>query len=568
MFENLPPASDAFMDAPWADIAPFYEDLAERAIDAASAPEFLRDWTRLNDLLSEAETRLVLAHCRDTTDERAEARYNRFLDEITEPVAIADQKVREAMLASGVEPEGFEMPLLKMRTAVELFREENVPLGIEEAKLGLEYDQIRGAQTVEWDGREVTLPQLRPVYEETDRARRERAWRLAGARQLADSAKLGDLWTKLMGLRARKAANAACTSYTEYAWRDRRRYDYTPSDCIRFHEAIEWAVLPAVNRALERRRERLGLASIRPWDMGVDPDSKPPLRPFAEAAELEEGCARIFTRVSPDLAEYFERMRAEQLLDLPNRKGKAPGAFSTDLDVERKPFIFMNAVGVHGDVETLLHEAGHAFHTYECAPLPYHQLRQVPMEFVEVASMSMELLGAEFLEREAGGFYTIEEACRARVKHLESILLGWPSIAKVDAFQHWAYANPDDAARPESCSDEWLALTERFEPGLDRSGLEDIVRVGWQSVLHMFVDPFYYVEYGMAQLGAVQVWARSREDSERALRGYRAALALGGTVPLPQLYTTAGARFAFDVATVGEAVERIEDELQRLYARI
>jgi len=568
MFENLPPTRDAFMDAPWTDIAPFYSDLASRSLDANTAPEFLGDWTRLNDLLSEAETRLVLAHCRDTTDEDAERRYNRFLDEVSEPVALADQRVRETMLASGVEPVGFEMPMRRMRTAVDLFREENVPLGIEEAKLGLEYDAIRGAQTVEWDGREVTLPQLRPVYEERDRDRRERAWRLAGARQLEDAPKLGELWSRLFDLRARKAANAGCASYTEYAWRDRCRYDYTPSDCIRFHEAIEWVVLPAALRALERRRERLGLETVRPGALAVHPDAKPPLRPFEDSAELEEGCARIFTRVSPDLGEYFDRMRAEGLLDLPNRKGKAPGAFSSDLDAERKPFIFMNAVGVHGDVETLLHEAGHAFHTYECASLPYHQLRHVPMEFVEVASMSMELLGAEFLEREAGGFYTPEESCRARVKHLESILLGWPSIAKVDAFQHWAYANPTEAAQPERCSDEWLALTERFEPDLDRGGLEDVVRAGWQSVLHIFLDPFYYVEYGIAQLGAVQVWARSRENAPRALAGYRAALALGGTVPLPQRYTTAGARFAFDAATVGEAVEMIEDELQRLYEQL
>jgi oligoendopeptidase F len=257
-------------------------------------------------------------------------------------------------------------------------------------------------------------------------------------------------------------------------------------------------------------------------------------------------------------------MRAESLLDLDNRKGKAPGGYCAELAVERKPFIFMNAVGLHDDVQTLLHEAGHAFHVFEAARLPYHQQLEYGMEIAEVASMSMELLAAPHLTRDAGGYFSREEAARARVEHLEGIVLFWPYMAVVDGFQHWVYEHPDDARRPANCDATWDTLWQRFMPVVDWSGLEDQRRTGWQRKLHIFQLPFYYVEYGLAQLGAVQVWRNSLADPAHAVADYRRALAMGATATLPDLFAAAGARFAFDAGTLSEAVQLVERTIQEL----
>jgi len=283
--------------------------------------------------------------------------------------------------------------------------------------------------------------------------------------------------------------------------------------------------------------------------------------------ELEEKTAAIFHRVDPQLGEYFEIMRRENLLDLDNRKNKAPGGYCTDFPVARRPFIFVNAVGLHDDVQTLLHEGGHAFHSFECYRIPYFQQLIPPVEFAEVASMGMELLASPYLTHQDGGFYSAEEAARARIEHLESSIRFWPYMAVVDAFQHWVYENPQDAANPASCDDHWEALWERFMPGVDWSGLEQERMTGWHRKLHIHQAPLYYVEYGLALLGAAQVWRRALSDQAGAVSAYRQALALGNTVTLPELFATAGAKFAFDEETLGEAValmERTIDTLERL----
>jgi oligoendopeptidase F len=272
----------------------------------------------------------------------------------------------------------------------------------------------------------------------------------------------------------------------------------------------------------------------------------------------------VLGRVDEELGEYFATMRREGLLDLDNRKGKAPGGYCTSFPAVQRPFIFMNAVGLAGDVRTLLHEAGHAFHVFESRPLPYHQQRSVPMEFAEVASMAMELLAAPYLHRGDGGFYDEADYARARVEHLEGILAFWPYMAVVDGFQHWAYANPEAGVDPAACDAAWDGLWARFMGAIDWSGLDAERVTGWHRKQHIFRAPFYYVEYGMAQLGAVQVWRNALADQAGALAAYRRALALGGTATLPELFAAAGARFAFDTATVQEAVDLIEQTIADL----
>ena len=556
-FDELPRDGRATLGWRWDEFAPWYEALTSRAVDAL----WLADWSALGELVGETSARLYVAHTCDTTDGDAEAAYHAFLAEVIEPAQTADHQLTRRLLDSGLEPDDFAVPLRRMRTDVALFREANLPLFTAESKLGSNYDRLSGAQTVEWDGAEVTLNQLAPVFEETDRHRREAAWRLAAERQLHDREAVAANWREALELRQQQAANADYDDYRAFRWQQFHRYDYTPDDCRAFHAAIREVVLPAAARVRERRRARMGLDALRPWDLAVDPLGRPPLRPFDDVAQLIDGAARIFAALDPALGAHFATLRDAGLLDLANRKGKAPGGYCIDFDAVQQPFIFMNAVGVHGDVETLLHESGHCFHTFEAAQLPLADQRAVGMEFAEVASMAMEMLAAPLLGET---FYIPAEAARARLEHLERMLLFWPYMAVVDEFQHRVYEHPTEAVDPDWCDAVWEALAREYTVGVDWSGLEAYRRNGWQQKLHIHNLPFYYVEYGFAQLGAVQVWANSLDDRVGALARYRQALALGCTRPLPELYAAAGARFGGDAATLGEAVTRVEKEIEAL----
>jgi oligoendopeptidase F len=564
MFSTLPKTTDEFKTWPWAQIEPYYHDLSNRSLSSSNVEAWLSDWTRLAELLTETSNRLYVATTRDTTDQQAKKRLEDFLDHIYPPSQAADQALKEKLLASGLEPPGFEVPLRNLRAQSDLFREANLPLLTEEIKLATEYDQIIGAQTVEWEGKEVTLPQLRPIYADTDRAKREKAWRLEGQRWLADRGTLNELWVKFMNVRKQLAANAGRKDYRAYRWQQLLRFDYTFQDCYSFHRAIEEVVVPALGRLYERRRRRMGVDRLRPWDLEADPLGRPPLKPFETAAELEEKVAHIFERLDPALSQHYATMRREGLLDLDNRKGKAPGGYCTDFPAVRRPFIFMNAVGVHDDVQTLVHESGHAFHVFESSHLPYYQQHEVTSEIAEVASMGMEYLASGYLPEAEGGFYTQEDAARAQTQHIEFDIRFWPYMAVVDAFQQWVYENHAAATDPANCDARWSELWERYMVGVDWSGLEDAKVTGWQRKLHIYQVPFYYVEYGIAALGAVQVWNNSMKDRTKAVADYRKALSLGGTQPLPKLYQAAGARFAFDAPTLNMAVGLLDETLSRL----
>ena len=560
----LPATSEEILDWSWDDYAPHYESLATTELDEDGISDWLQRWSDLVELLSEVGTRMHIATTVDTTDEIARDTYHKFLEDVGEPAQAAEQQLKERLLASGLEPEGFTVQLRAIRAEAELFCEANLPLFTESKKLANRYDEIIGAQSIEWDGEEKTLTQLQPVMLETDRERREAVWRLAAERRLADRDAINNIWQELLEVRCRIAANADCADFREFCWKALQRFDYSPDDCLEFHDAIADVALPAAGRLLEQRRELLNVGDLRPWDLAVDAQGRDPLTPFGNVAELEAGCERIFNAVAPELGAKFSTMRKGGLLDLGNRKGKAPGGYCTEYHRQRLPFIFMNAVGVHGDVQTLLHEGGHAFHVFESARLPYAMQREVGMEFAEVASMAMELLAAPYLAKDEGGFYSKEEAARARCEHLERSLLFWPYMAVVDGFQHWAYTHPKAAAQPAKCDAAWRELWLRFHPHLDWDEFDDYIGTGWHNKLHLYHVPFYYVEYGMAQLGSVQVWSNALHDQEQAVTDYRRALALGATVTLPELYAAAGGRFAFDTETLGNAVSLMERTLGEL----
>jgi oligoendopeptidase F len=377
-------------------------------------------------------------------------------------------------------------------------------------------------------------------------------------------AELNDVYAQMLAMRRQVAANAGLPNFRDYTFRAYNRFDYTPDDCFRFHDAIEAAVVPAATRVYDRRRAQLGLERLRPWDVAVDPFDAPPLVPYHGQDELIQGSLNIFERVDPGLARQFATMAEENLLDLDTRAGKALGGYCSSLVWRQRPFIFMNGVGSHDDVQTMLHEAGHAFHGFATFDLPYIWQQEVPMEFCEVASMSMELLSAPYLTRADGGFYTPAEAARARIEHLSGVLTFLPYMAVVDAFQHWVYTHVDEAADAAACDAAWDELWARFMPGVDWTGFEAERVTGWHRKLHIFHVPFYYVEYGLAQVGALQVWRNALRDQRQAVATYRSALKLGGTRPLTGLFQAAGAEFRFDAAMLTDLVELIETTVAEL----
>lgn len=558
------PSTTELMNWTWADFEPRYQQLEKAELNSANLAEWIESWSNTRSCLLEMQNRLYVANTTNTADAEIEAKFKAYLDEIYPKAMAAEQILKEKLLASGLEPAGFEIPLRNMRADADLFRTENLPLLAQEQKLIMEHDKISGAQMVIWEGEERTIDQMIPMRMNPDRTVREKAWRLVAERVLADRATLNDLWHTFFDLRTQIAGNTGMECYRDYRWKSYMRFDYTPADCRSFHKAIEAVVVPAASRIYARRKARLGVDSLRPWDLDVDPLSRQPLHPYQDVDTFIAKTAAIFHKVDPVLGGHFDVMRKEGLLDLESRKNKAHGGYCTDYSLVRLPFIFMNAVGLHDNVQTLLHEGGHAFHVFESRGLPYVQQCDVTMEIAEVASMAMELLAAPYLTTDQGGFYTPAEAARARIEHLEGNILFWPYMAVVDAFQHWAYENPAKAVIPAECDAVWKDLTLRFMPGIDWSGLEDVLATGWQRKAHIYQVPFYYVEYGLAELGAVQIWRNALKDQAGAVASYRRALALGGTRPLPQLYEAAGARLAFDEKTLNEAVTLMETTILEL----
>jgi oligoendopeptidase F len=556
---------ETFAEATWDEIAPYYEELAACPLDQSSAPAWLATWSNLDSALREAASLASIAYTTDTASAAKEATNLRFTSEIGPRVAEQQVRLSGRLLDLGYTRDDLVTTLRRMRNQRDLFRAENVPLLQEEAKLNSEYNKITGGLTVNWDGEELPIPRLQPFLQSADRSVRERAFRLGAEAYVQKHDALANLFDRMYAVRTAIARNAGFDNYRDYTHQAKNRFDYTPADCAQFHAAVEQTVVPAVARLYARRKEQMRLDTLRPWDTTVDPEGRPSLTPFESVDTLIARAETIFQRLDPTLGGYFKLMADEHLLDLDSRKGKRPGGYCTNLPYRGQPFIFMNAVGVAGDVRTLLHEAGHAFHNVEAQVLPLIFQRHPGSEMAEVASMSMELLTAPCLAKDDGGYYSEANARRARIEHLEGILQGLPHIASVDAFQHWLYTSGDGHDRTARDA-AWLRLRDRFERGVDWSGLEEERVARWYRQLHIFLYPFYYIEYGIAQVGALQVWRNSLNDRAGALAAYRRALALGGSASLPRLFAAAGAKLAFDAETMGSLVALIEEQIAALEA--
>ena len=546
----------------WSDLKPRFDDLISAPLNADSMGEFLHRWSDLEKQLNESVNLAYRARTENTVDAEAAERYERLVTEVQPQAKAAAQALRDRVLSvPGYKPRDDESDLFRRFAAQrDLYREANLPVETELALLAARYDEIVGAMSVTLDGAILTMAAALQRLENTVRVEREAAWREVMARFAQDRSALDELFLRMLPLRRQLAANAGLSDYREFMWRAYGRFDYRPEDCLAFHAAIEAEIVPLARKLLERRRVWLGLNELRPWDLDVDPLNRAPLRPFDTPEELEAGVSRMMHQLDPALGKDFDLLR-EGSLDLGSRANKAPGGYCEFFPVSGRPYIFMNAVGTHDDVNTLLHESGHSFHAL--ASSRAHNLvwnHWSPMEFAEVGSMAMELLAAPYLEEGHGGFYGHEEAGRARASHLEGAVLFLPYMAVVDAFQHWLYTTPEDVT-PTSMDAQWTRLWERFMPVTDWSGLETQRASGWQRKQHIFQNPFYYVEYGLSQVGAFQVWRNSLSDAPAALAAYRAALALGYTRPLPELYRAAGARLAFDREMLASLRPLLEEHL-------
>jgi len=549
----------------WKELNPLFKKLEEQ-LDTSSTAENLEqvilNWEELSAAIAEEGSKRYIAMTCQTEDKDAEKAYLEFVEKI-EPEEkkcnfLLSKKLTKHPQCKDLKNQRYEVFLRDTALQVELFRSENVTLETETSKLGQKYQKIIGGLTVHFEGKEQTLIQMSRHLEGTERNYRQKAWELVANRRLEESEKIDSHIDDLAKLRNQISENAGFSNYRDYAHKRLGRFDYSPDDCISFQNAIEEEMVPLLRELQDERIQELNINELKPWDTATDPKGRPPLEPFEKVSDLIECSQSIFNQVDGNLSDWFQTMQDLDLLDLANRKGKAPGGYQCSLDESRLPFIFMNSVGVQRDVETLLHEAGHAFHSMASQNEPLHSYRHAPIEFCEVASMAMELLGSEFLEE----FYNSEEARRARINHLEGIVFVFPWIATVDAFQHWLYLNPDHSI--EDRDKAWSNLIDRFGGNVDWTHYELAKAKLWHKQLHIFLHPFYYVEYGIAQLGALQVWANYKNNKSKALNDYKAALALGGSKPLPELFKRCNIQFDLSRDTVAPMADLLRKELKAL----
>jgi oligoendopeptidase F len=574
----VPPQLDA---TAWERIEPYWRALMDREVGSpAELERWLVDRSELEAACSESAAHLYINMTCDTADESASGAYRRYIEEVApklKPAAFELDK-RQAALVERFGLTGGRHAVLHRdtRADVDLFREENVPLQTRLETLSQDYQTVTGAMTVEFEGQTRTMPQMAVYQESTDRGVRERAWRAVAERRMQDRDRIDGIFDEMVGLRHTVAWNAGFEGFTGYKFAAKHRFDYTPAMCEAFHEGVEKEIMPLCARLDGERTRDLGLDALRPWDLGVDARGRGALRPFEGGRDLVTRTRAVFDRLDPELAAMFRTLgdgsntrgvATGELLDLDSRQGKAPGGYQYMLDRSRKPFIFMNAAGLHRDVETMVHEAGHAFHSMLCNDEPLLHYRSAPLEFAEVASMSMELLTMPFLD----AFYDDPaDAARARRQQLTDHgvrMLPW--TATIDAFQHWIYANPTHTRGQRT--EAWRGLIERF--GLRGFAVAwddstaDARDCAWHAQLHPFSVPFYYIEYGIALLGAYQLWIRSLDEgAPAAIAAYKKAMSLGGSRPLPELFAAAGLEFDFAPSMMARIRDRIEHELDQIPA--
>jgi oligoendopeptidase F len=500
----------------------------------------------------------------DTENKELEKAFEYFVLEIQPKIQpYADKlnrKLVESPFVKELDKDQYYTYLRNVKKSIDLFREENIPLQAEVSVMAQQYGVITGKMTIEVDGKEYTLQQAAKFLENPNRELREQVYRKIQERRLQDKDTLNEMFTQLLQKRDRIAKNAGFANYRDYKFADLGRFDYTKEDCFQFHHSVRTHVLDMVNFIYDRKRQKLGLQMLRPWDLEAEQDGVKPLTPFQTPDELINKTIACFQQMNPFFADCLVKMKEMGRLDLESRKGKAPGGYNCPLAETGAPFIFMNAAGQMHDVTTMVHEGGHAIHSFLAHPLPLTSFKEYPMEIAEVASMAMELFSMDYWDT----FFDSEEDLRRAKEHqLERVLTIFPWIATIDKFQHWVYENPNHTL--EERAENWRSILNEYTPiNLDVSGLEEYRKWSWQRQLHLYEVPFYYIEYGIAQLGAIGLWKQFKENKEQAIQNYTNALSLGGTRTLPQLYEAAGLKFSFSPEYISELMLFVHTEMEKL----
>jgi oligoendopeptidase F len=555
-----------FIVTDWASLEPFFKELKERPILSLQDLEaWLTDLSELEACISEdACWRQIKMTC-DTTDKSLEDAFTFFCMEIQpkmQPYADAlNKKLIQSPFTAQLDQTKYHTYLRSVQKSIELFRTENIPIQAELSVLQQQYGVIAGKMTIEVGGKEYTLQQAAQFLENEDRTFREEVYRKIQTRRLQDQEAMHDLFTNLVQKRHQVALNAGFENYRDYKFAELGRFDYTKEDCFQFHEAVKLHVMPLIEKIYTRKKEKLGVDALKPWDLEAEPTGTKPLRPFTDGKDLYEKSVACFEQVHPFFADCLRKMNELKHFDLESRKGKAPGGYNCPLAESGAPFIFMNAAGQMSDVTTMVHEGGHAVHSFLAHPLSLSAFKEYPMEIAEVASMAMELFSMQHWQP----FFDNEADLNRAIEHqLERTITIFPWIAIIDKFQHWVYTNP--AHTIEQRTNEWQNIVKEFSSKiLNQSGLKEFRAIGWQRQLHLFEVPFYYIEYGIAQLGAIGMWMQYQKDPTQALENYMNALALGGTKTLPELYQTAGLEFNFSPEYVKNLMEFTNQELEKLY---
>ena len=550
----------------WETIEPFFKELNERPIESkVTLEKWLKDLSELEAFISEdACWRQIKMTC-DTTDKSLEEAFNYFCMEIQpqmQPYADAlNKKLVQSPYTAELDAKEYYTYLRSVNKSIELFRTENIPIQAELSVLQQQYGTIAGKMTVQMEGKEYTLQQAAKFLEHEDRAVREEVYRKIQDRRLQDQESLHELFTTLVEKRHQVAVNAGFANYRDYKFVELGRFDYTKEDCFQFHAAVKLHVMPLLDKIYTRKKEKLALDKLKPWDTEAEPAGTQPLRPFTDGNDLYEKSVACFEALNPFFADCLRKMKELKHFDLESRKGKAPGGYNCPLAESGAPFIFMNAAGQMGDVTTMVHEGGHAVHSFLSHPLALSGFKEYPMEIAEVASMAMELFTMEHWQ---SFFDNDADLKRAKEHQLERTITIFPWIAIIDKFQHWVYENP--AHTIEQRTNTWQNIVKEFSSkSIDFSGLKQYRAIGWQRQLHLFEVPFYYIEYGIAQLGAIGMWMQYQKNPAQALENYMNALALGGTRTLPELYKTAGLEFNFSPDYVKTLMDFTNEELEKLY---
>jgi oligoendopeptidase F len=549
----------------WDSVKPYFDQLSEVTIhSAADLRSFCAQRSELESYLSENFAwRYIKMSC-DNQNEDLQASYAQFVNDIMPHASVYEdvwnKKVMDSPYVDELTERGFTIMFRGLKKAIEIFREENIPLFTELQNLQTQYGNLTGGLMVTIDGEEKTLQQASALLESTDRTLREKVYFLMTTQRLGIKKELNELFNELIQRRHQVAQQSGFENFRDYSFASLGRFDYSPADCFEFHEAVATTLSPILNDLAAKRKAALGLSELRPWDKSVDPQGRKPLKPFETGQELLDKTIQVFTNLDPFLGDCLKEMVKLDRFDLDSRKGKNPGGYNYPLEETGFPFIFMNAAGQVRDMVTLLHEGGHAVHSILTKDLPLNTFRNFPSEVAELASMSMELITMDEWDLY---FEQPEDAKRAKIKHLEDILETLPWVATIDAFQHWIYENPTHSLAEREA--KWLEILNRFSDNItDWEGLEEIKGHIWQKQLHLFEVPFYYIEYAIAQLGALAVWRNYCENPTQALHQYLDALALGYTVPIREIYAAAGIEFNFSQGYIAELMDFLMQKIKKL----